>query len=761
MSISADSAINTGATPASGGDAGDSFHVFSGRDGRTVWFDQSQGWRRAITALRKRMLLFWVVATSVFLCAIVVTIQSTPRYTATANVMLDTRKEQVTDVQAVISGLPADSSVVDTEVEVLKSRQMAERVVTALNLEKDPEFNPALKSKGLIGSLVSGITGLFGAPAQSATAVDTFRQQRSHETVVDSVLSHLAVKRAGLTYVINVGFTSASAPKAAEIANTFADKYLTEQLEAKFEATQQANSWLNEHLADLRGQVESAEAAVQQYKISHNIYSAGSSSLTEAEISNFNQQVALAKAEEAQDDAALKTAQDQLAKGSNAADVGAALDSPVVQQLRAQRAVASSNLAQMAAKYGPRHPEMLKSQRQLTDIDAQIQTEAQRVVSNLQAKAQASRQRTASIVASLSGAKGNLASNNQAEVGLNELQRKADALSSLYKSFLNRFEQTSSEPGVQQTDARIVSRAKIPIAPSAPKPMMNLILGLAFALGAGITMVALAELFDTGLMTADDIEQRLDTPHLASLPLLSSVAEGEGVPPVEFVAAKPLSSFAESFRALRASLRYAKVGSAVKVIVLTSALPGEGKTTTSVCLGRSAALAGDRVVIVDCDLRRRNINKLIGTNTETGLLEVLSGQAKLQEALLQDRDSGAYILPLAQSSFTPKDVFGTVAMDNLLQTLREHFDLVILDTAPTLAVADTRVLAAKADAVVFLARWRRTPQKAIEASLKQLAASGAYIAGVALAQVDMKQQTRYGYGDPSYYYASYKKYYAT
>ncbi|MCR5879512.1 CpsD/CapB family tyrosine-protein kinase [Phenylobacterium sp. J367] len=197
------------------------------------------------------------------------------------------------------------------------------------------------------------------------------------------------------------------------------------------------------------------------------------------------------------------------------------------------------------------------------------------------------------------------------------------------------------------------------------------------------------------------------------------------------------------------------------MVAVTSALPGEGKTTTSVCLGRAAALQGARVIVVDCDLRRRTVNRLLNAEPTTGLLEVLSGEATLQQAITPDKETGADFLPLAKSAFTPRDVFGSQAMDRLIHDLRSRYDLIVLDTAPVLPVADTRVLAPKADAVLFLARWRKTPQHAIEAAFRQLAGTGAHLAGVALTQMDMKEQSKYGYGDPGYYYAEYKKYYVS
>ena len=717
--------------------------------------------RRLFNIFRRRVRLFGAVAALVFLAAIFITFTATPMYTATANVMLDTRQEQVVNVEAVLSGLPADSSVVDTEVEILKSRRLAERVVNALQLSQDPEFNSELAPPSLLSNVKDSVLGVVSSAKPRDIPDDPIAQQKAQERIVDAVLSRLSVRRAGLTYVINVSFESESPTKAATIANKFAELYLLEQLEAKFDATQQANTWLNTRLDGLRQQVLTDEAAVQNYRIANNLLSAAGTNLTETEISNYNQSLSEARAQVAEDQSRLSTARSQLARGSSGDDLGEALSSPVIQQLRQQRATVSAKVADLQGRYGERHPEMLTANRQLTDIDAQIQAEIQRIISNLEAKVQVSRQRAAAIGGSLSNARGTLVGNNQAQVRLNELERTAEASRTLYESYLNRYKETSSQQGIEQSDARVVSSATIPTGQSSPKVPLNLALGLVLAMGCGLGTVVLAEMLDSGLATAEDVEHRLEVSYLGAVPLLASVAEGKMGSPIDYVIDKPLSSFAEAFRNLRASVIYSRLGEAVKVVAITSSLPGEGKTTTSVCLARSAAQQGLRVILVDCDLRRRSVNRLFGAEPARGLIEVLAGEATLEEVLTTDQVTGARLLPLAKSSMTPKDVFGSAAMDRLLEELRRTYDLVILDTAPVLPVADTRVLAPKADVVVFLAHWRKTPQHAIEAAFRLLSGTGAHLAGVALTQVDMKQQAKYGYGDPGYYYAEYKKYYVS
>jgi exopolysaccharide transport family protein len=719
--------------------------------------------RRMVAVFRRRMQLFAAVGLFIFIAVFLVTIQATPQYTATANVMLDTRQAKVVENEAVLSGLPADSSTVDTEVEILRSRQLAERVVEALNLQDDPEFNWTLRKPGAVGQVVDGVKGLFrGASPDADKAPTPVERQIVHEQVVDAVLQRLSVRRVGLTFVMNVGFTSPEPAKAALIANTFAEKYLLDQLEAKFEATRSANQWLNTRLEGLRGDVLRAEAAVATYKASNNLLSASGATLTEQEISSYNQSLASSQAEVAEKRARLNTAMRQLSAGSTGDDLGEALGSAVVTSLRAQRAQVSGRVADLSGRYGPRHPEMLKAQRELQDIDAQIQAEIQRVISNLRAEVEVAEQRAASLQGSVSQARGALASNNSASVRLNELERNAESARSLYESYLNRFKETSSQEGLSQSDARIVSRAKIPTGPSSPNVRLNLLLGLVFAIAAGLFAVILAETWDVGFSTAEDIEQKLGMPYLGAVPELTSVA-GPGAKqtwPFDYLLDNPLSSFAESVRSLRASIITGRVGRQVKVVTVTSSLPSEGKTTASVCIARISSQMGQQVVVVDCDIRRRNINRALGFEPEHGLLELLNGQITLEEALIREEATGTWFLPLARTGFTPKDMFGSAAMDTLLAQLKERFDLIVLDAPPVLAVADARVLAPKSDAVVFLLRWRKTPEKAVRASLKLLEAAGADVVGIGFTQVDMRQQVKHGYGDPGYYYEQYRTYYS-
>jgi len=704
----------------------------------------------------RRWKLFAAVAISIFTLAVVYTVRQQPVYTASASVLIDAQKVQLfspNTSEALDGGASPDSNAVDTQVEVMRSRAVADWVVRSLNLDNDPAFRPRPGRHGL-GAIIARANPANNKPATlSAAAI--------HKQVIDTLLGPLDVKRVGTSYIIQLSYTNGSPYRAAAIANAFAQGYLNDSVETKSAVTREASGLLSSRLVELGNTAAQDNTAVQQYKIAHGLMSASGTTLTEQEISNYNEQLATARTQAAEDEARLRTAQAQLAHGSTGEDVGEALNSPVIQSLRSQRAQASGQVAELSARYGPRHPDMMKAQRQLADIDGEIRQEIERIISNLQAKVDVSRQRAASVAQTLQGAQGTLAVNNRAQVGLTELEQKAAASQALYDAYLNRFKETSTQEGTEQSGARIVSRADVPTVQSAPKVGLYLVFGAILAFGAGVGAIFVGEVLDTGLMTADDVEQRLGVPYLGGLALLKSTAPNAKEPPTDYVVARPLSMFAEAFRTLRAALLVGGEGEPPCVIAITSALTGEGKTTAAMCLGLIAAVQGSKSVVVDCDLRRRSVSQHLPETPAVGLIEVIKGQATLDEALYHEPRSGAAFLTISEGPLTTSDVFSGPAMEALIEDLKRRFDLVILDTPPILIVADTRVLARMADATVLLARWRRTPQQAVKAALRQLDNSGSRLVGVALSLVDMRQQARYAYGDPAYYYGQHRKYFET
>ncbi|KPF56504.1 lipopolysaccharide biosynthesis protein [Novosphingobium sp. AAP1] len=698
--------------------------------------------RRLMAMFRRRIGVFLGVLLGVLAIGMVITALQPRTYQARAEVTLNSKLQPVaptsTNDRTDQPAIPSESFV-DTQVSVITSETNTAAVADALGLARDPRFAPSPDE------------------GKAANTKSAGAHQSAREAAIAYLAKNVAAQRIGTTYGIAITFESSDPQEAARIANAFAEQYTLGALENKRSGARETTGVIANRLEQLRQQALADSATVQRYRIAHNLLSTTQGTLTEQEISSYNQEVTAARAQASEDAARLEAAQRQLQAGGSGG-VGEASLSPVIGQMRAQQASLAAEFAAMSSRYGPQHPEVLRSKAQLDAVNRQIAAETQRVMASLEAKARVSQQRLASLAGSLDASRGALAQNNAAQVGLDDLQKRAETSNALYESYLNRFKELTAREGTEQADADLLHRADVPRNPNSPHIMINAVLALALGTGLGIAAAFLAEMTFTGLTTGEDIEERMGVRYLCAIPTLQSVARrGERVP-ASALLEDPRSVFAESFRSLRASI--AMNTTEARIIAITSALPEEGKTTTSICLARSMAAAGDRILLIDGDLRHQGVSRFLrGGEGRPGLMEVLHGTASLDDALVVDPGTGLSILPLCAEAGDRAELMTGVEMDRLLATARERFDAVIIDTAPVLPIADARLLLGKADASVFVVRWRKTPEQALRAALRLLPIDRVQLAGVALTRVDMRKQPRFDYGETAFY-RSYESYYA-
>jgi capsular exopolysaccharide synthesis family protein len=667
------------------------------------------------------------------------TFLQTPMYTAKTTLQFDPKKAQVGRDSTAVEDSGKDAAV-DTQSEVLQSPALVLDVINTLHLDRDPEFNKDLRKAG------QGVT-----PADPGA---------SRNALITEVSKGLRAKRVGQTMLFELAFTDRDPIKAATIANTFADSYIKGQVQQKLDNARKSTSLLNSQMDQLRAQVETAEGAVQAFKARNNLLSTSGSTLTEQEISSLKTQEAIARVQLAEASAQLSAGQHGAAAGGNGDSGSGALASPVITNLRQQRADASRQLAELESKYGPLHPQVINQKKALVDTDTQIRAELDRINNNLRANVQVAQQRLASIQGSIAGTRSELVTGNAASVELAQLQRDADAAQTLYEAFLNRAKETTAQQATAEADARVNSIALPPSKPSSPNIAINMFLGLLFGLGLGVSTAFFIERWNVRLTTMNDVESRLHVAFLAGLPTLaSSVKKPATKSPTEAILRHPLSGFAEAFRGLGTALVHGQDGGGVKVVAISSALPGEGKTTTSVCLARVMALGGSRVLLMDCDLRRRSATAIMAPQAAVGLIEVIEGRAALDDALIEDTASGCWFLPIAKDAHLAKSPITSPNFDALLDHLRSRFDVIVIDTAPILPVVDTRILSQKVDALALIVKWRATPMRAVQAAIHQIEAVDGIVSGVALSLIDLNAQARSGYGDPHYYYRDFKGYY--
>ncbi|HLZ79887.1 MAG TPA: AAA family ATPase [Sphingomonas sp.] len=696
--------------------------------------DRVDGLRRAMAALRRRWMLACIMFVGVLGVVLMLGFSRTKLYTATANMVVNSRELNVSEKDKdVLPGLSTADNAADTEVQILRSSAVALGTVRALDLTHNPVFAPALAA-------------LPPAGREAATAA--------------MMMGGLKVDRSGQSNVVSIAYTAPDPALARAVADQVGYQYLNVKERSRRAAVDQVDRGMGDQLGELRGQLEQAEAAVAQYKAQHGLLGTQGSTFTEQELSLYKQQEAASRAALAEASARVGTAEAQLNQGSNGGDVGAALQSPVVQQLRAQRAQLAATYADLQARYRPNHPDLIKAKDQLDEVDRAISAEIERQVSSLRANLQIARSQEANAAGTVAQTSGTLAAANAATVKLNELQRKADGLRDTYQTLLTRRNSISSQALVADEDARLFSPAAMPLKPVSPNKPLILLIGLGLATIIAAASVSLVEVFDRKLVTSDDVERKLGLPHIANVPEVGSLRRmGDArIQAIDYALERPASLYAESLRAIRLALLRPRLGG-MATVGITSSRPNEGKTTMAISLARVSAMAGSRTLLIDSDVRRPMIAQALGLTPRAGLVELLRGQARLDDVLILDEASGAMLLPIVEAIGSSHDLFDAAHIQSLLAALERRFDLVIFDAAPALAVADARLLLRQLGDVLMVVRWKNTLRQTAAASLKRMRALDIEPLGVVTTRVDMRALAAYGHGDIDRDHAAYGTYY--
>lgn len=724
-----------------------------------------------LAILRRRR---WVILSTILVLttlAVLVGLQITPKYTAKALVMIDPRQSKVVDVEQVLQGLGTDASTVETQIKVLKSRDLASRIMDRMGLLRDPEFNPALKREpGELAVAVEGplaaalallprewliATGLAEEPL-NATA--DAKPALEREAAVDRFDKSLKVTQEGRSYVIGLSFTSEDPEKAAKIVNTVAEVYVQDQIDTKRAATSKASGFLGDRLQSLREEVQRAEAAVEAFRKKNQLLSTDGVSLKEKDLSDLSKALISARADLAEKQAKLKLVRELRARGGEELDtVGDVIDSQVIINLRQQEALLNKEESELKTLYGDKHPRMQTLLTEKQNLQNKVQREVDRIAKSLENEVKVLASGVATIEGEINDLKKQTTVDNEASVRLRELERQAQASRQLYESFLERFKETKEQQDIVEADSKVISVATAPDKPSTPGPMLFGAVGFTAATMLGTLLALLLERLDNGLRGAKQVEQLIGLPALGLVPRLERLKRNQK--PHNYLLAKPLSAYAESLRAIYTSLQLSDVDHPPRMVLVTSSLPQEGKSTLSLSLACFAANSGQKVLLMDVDLRHPSVHRDLGTKPEAGLIEYMAGEKTLDEVLAYDETSGIWYLPIKRQTANPTDLLGSQRMKQLLAELRERFDFVVLDSAPLLGVTDSKVVARLVDKVLYVVQWEKTSKDTVLNALAHMREAKASVAGVVLTQVDVKKHAHYGYGDVGQYYGKYQKYY--
>lgn len=757
-----------------------------GSDGRAYAHGDAIDIKNLINIVRRRRtVLLWSICLGTALAALAAGL-ITPRYTATSAVVIQPHQARVIDLEAVVDDLAPDEVTVETQIELLTSRELAEHVVQELGLLSDPEFNLAIEeqvdgsraiarwlpdaddtARALLtqisawlheyGPTVEGVATELAPDTGEPPAEEMGGVPASHqlEEVVAAFLKKLEVSRGGRSYVVSIDYTSTDPEKAARIANAVAQSYVHTQLADKLAATTRATRWLTERVEQLRERLLESERAVEEYRTVNQLVDSRGTTLNAQQLATVNATLIAARAERADKEARLEQVRQALESGGSYDAIAEVIASPFITMLREQETALLRQKAQLSREYGERHPLMLQVEAELQDLTAKFDREARNIIRALEDEVMVARRRQRALEESLDEAKSQSAVIGQAGIQLAELEREAAANRTIYETFLTRLTETREQQDLLQADARVISAAFVPEEPSFPKPRLMVVSGFGASLMMGVLLAFLTEHLDRSVRTGRHLEEMLGVSSLGLVPSIRPRQKHH-----QYLLEKPLSEYAEAIRSVRKSLQLSNVDRPPKIVMVTSTLPGEGKTTLATSLAASCASSGFNTILVDLDLRHPSVAREVSEPIKADLIDFMTDKASLEDIIhtVPSVERLSYI-PIKQLTRSPLNLLESQKMSSLLADLRARYDYVVLDTPPALGITDARTTALLADAVLFVVRWQQTKAEPAQKGLEVLLDSHARVAGAVLTQVNLRRLRKLAYGDSAADYDGYKKYY--
>jgi len=736
---------------------------------------------------------------------------SASRYTAHALLIMDTHKPQFLQSDPQAGALPIESAAVDTQIEILNSENVALSVIKDLHLNEDPEF--ISPSAGFLGAVANLATGAVNAVLRSYhTANEPSAEYLVTRRALRTFQEHLKVKRIGLTYAIEIDFESLSPDRAAQIANAIADAYVVDALEAKYQITRRAAVWLQDRLKELREQSSEAERAVVAYKTKNNIVDTGGTLMNEQQLAELNSDLIQARAATAEAKARFDRVQQILGTGNidpdaaSTATVADTLHNDVITKLREQYLEIEARESLWAAKYGANHLAVVNLRNQMGELRQSIFEELKRTAETYRSDYEIATKREESIQKSLNQIVAESQTTNEAQVTLHNLQSTAQTYRAIYENFLQRYMESVQQQSFPISDSRVITQATPPLNKSSPQTAIVMALavlgGLIFGTGIGI----LRDIADRVFRTTAQVREHLQVDCIAVVPEIRDgtkpTAPGSGPAPklgpsgssgngvrrgsgrsarasareakrsgpqtivrdasVHWtVVDSPLSRFTESIRAIKIAADLVGADSPNKIIGIASSLPNEGKSTIALSLAQLIAHGGRRAILVDCDLRKPTLSRLLTPDAKAGFIELASGKAVFEDIIWVEPTTGLAFLPTVLPSrlVHTTEILASDATRKMFDKLREAYDYVIVDLSPLAPVVDVRVMTPLIDSFVYVVDWGRTKIDVVEHALSTTRGVYDNLLGVVLNKVDMNAFGRYESYHGSYYDSRYYAHY--
>jgi succinoglycan biosynthesis transport protein ExoP len=718
---------------------------------------------------------------SLFLGALLVTtlvvLTMTPIYTAKSTILIERQSPQVLNIQALVSetGNSDEHDYYKTQQQILKSRSLAAEVIRDTGLDRNPDFTGKSGNRGFFGAMLaqvkSTLDGLYrGSADRGSASSEPFGVDPA---LIDEYLSLLTIKPEIGTKLFQVGFSLPNAALASRVANAHVHSYIQRGMEIHSQASEAARQFLEKKLVELKERVEKSEAALNDYRRERGIVSFtldDKGTIMNQRLTQLNK--ALTKAET---DRIEFQAQSQLIKQHDYAGLPAVVNSPLIQQLKAQRDVIAGQYASLAARFKPDYPPLMELKAKLDDTNAQIAGEIQHVVQGVEGNYQAALTREGDLRNQVEAEKTKALAMNDASLQDAVLAREVDANRELYKSVLERMKEIGVAGDVPTSNVSIIDRATPPEHPSSPEKLLDMAAASTVALFLGIAIAFLLDHLDDGLHNPEEAEIYLGLASLGTVPdfltlenpedaavtalpvgsspaLLEESSDANGK---EIVVQKNrFSAAGESYRAIRTAILLSRAAEPPKTILFASGTKSEGKTVTAVNIAMAFAQMGGRVLLIDGDLRRARCHEVLGVHNLIGLTEVLVGQKQASDVIRVLGANGLSFLSAGSVPPNPTELLASRRMQEVLAELTSKYDSVIIDSPPVMPVSDSVVLSRMVDGVVVVV-GPRTPKQLVRHSCARLGQVGAKVLGVVLNRVNLRSPDYYHY----HRYYAYEDYY--
>ena len=687
----------------------------------------------------------WLIlsATAVVLCGgLVFTLLTTPIYRASATIQISRDVDRVVNVEGFQQAdAGRDVEFYQTQYELLKSRSLADRVVTELNLQDDPAFlkadapSPWTRLKRLV----------FGEPDTGGVTADVSTRQKA---AAARVLDDLSVAPVRSSSIVQLSFDSPDPRVAQKVVNALADSYINVNLERRYASSTYARKFLEERLQQLKLKLEESEKELVAYAEAKGIVTTGDSSnqtLAMTNLTNANTELSKATTERLRAELLWK----QIASVVGLA-VPKILESEAIGKMRAKRVELETEYQDKLSFFKPAFPEMKQLKAQIDEIDRQVSAEVALIKESVKAQYEAALSEEKKLAERVEELKHEVTDFRNRNIQYNILQREVDTNRSLYDGLLQRYKEIGVAGGVGSNNVSIVDAAEVPGAAYTPRLSLNLIMALMLGLMVGGALAFAREHFDDTFKSPEDLEENLGLPLLGIIPLVRNVES-----PDRFVD-DPRSAAAEAYRSLRTAVQFSTSEGAPKTLLVTSSRPGEGKSTTALTLAKNFADLGLRVLLIDGDLRKPSLHQYLAKEHDAGLTNYLAGNVSPPEAFQGTNIDGLTFMASGPIPPNPAELLAGPKMLSLLTVASQKFDLVVIDGPPVSGLADAPLLSSMAEGTLLVVDVGGTGRGAARAALKRLHFARAQMIGVMANKVDMSGRAYgygygYGYGDDSYY----------